>query len=428
MSYTHGIRKNWQQFIIQLLVVFAIGLTIGSERTVVPVLGREAFALESILMIGSFVLSFGFVKALLNLYGGKWADEYGRKPILILGWILALPIPVILVAAPNWWWVTLGNVLLGINQGLAWSMSVNAKIDLAGDEARGVAVGLDEALGYGGVAIGGWVTGIIATSYGLRPAPFYLLGAIIVSGLFASVFLVEETKPYADAEAAATADSEGELPFSNVLKHATYGNRTLFAASQAGSIEKFVDALVWIVYPLYFTSQGLSVAQVGIVVGVYGGVWGVVQLYTGRLADRIGRRSPVVAGMFTAGLGTLLVAMVDGYMLWLVSAAVTGLGMALLYPNLITVVGDAVHPQWRAQGLGVYRMWRDAGYGFGAIFVGLVADLVSVEAAIVGVGIAMLGSWFVTVVWLEETHPALVSDSDSDTTKNRINMAEIHEE
>lgn len=407
MSYLQGIRENWRQFLLQLLMVFAVGLTIGSERTVVPVLGREVFGLESILVIGSFVLSFGFVKALLNLYGGKWADEYGRKPILIAGWILALPIPVVLTLAPNWWWVTVGNVLLGVNQGLAWSMSVNAKIDLAGGETRGLAVGLDEAFGYGGVAAGGWITGVIATSYGLRPEPFYLLGAVIVSGLLASVILVEETKPYADTEAAATDDIGDDLPFIEVLKRTTYGDQTLFAAAQAGSIEKFVDALVWIVYPLYFTALGLTVAQVGVVVGVYGGIWGVAQLYTGRLADHIGRRPPVVAGMFVAGFGTLLTVVFDGYILWLVAAAITGLGMALLYPNLITVVGDVAHPRWRAQSLGVYRMWRDAGYGFGAIFVGVVADLVSIDIAIVGVGIAMLLSGLITFVWLEETHPTL---------------------
>ncbi|MFB6096134.1 MAG: MFS transporter [Haloferacaceae archaeon] len=437
MTDAQGIRRNWKQFLLQLLMVFSVGLTIGSERTVVPVLGREAFGIESVLVIGSFVLSFGFVKAILNLYGGKWADEYGRKPILALGWLVALPIPVILVVAPNWWWITVGNVLLGVNQGLAWSMSVNAKIDLAGSGARGLAVGLDEAFGYTGVAVGGWVTGAVATAFGYRPEPFYLLAGVVVAGLVASLLLVEETKPYADAEVAAeeaadaTADgspggyatdeagdpatddsADGDLPFLAVVKRATYGDRTLFAAAQAGSVEKFVDALVWIGYPLYFTSMGLSVEQVGVVVGVYGAVWGVGQVFTGRLADRIGRRPPVVGGMFLAGAGTLLTVLVAGYPAWIGAAAVTGAGMALLYPNLITVVGDAAHPRWRARGLGVYRMWRDAGYGFGALFVGLLADLASMEAAIVGVGLAMLLSGAVTLRWLEETHPTLGSGTD----------------
>ncbi|MDS0301055.1 MFS transporter [Halogeometricum sp. S1BR25-6] len=407
MSYTQGIRQNRSQFALQLLTVFAVGLTIGAERNVVPVLGRDVLGVESMLVIGSFVVSFGFVKALLNLYGGKWSETYGRKPILVAGWLVALPIPVVLVYAPNWWWITLGNVLLGINQGLAWSMSVNAKIDLAGNDARGFAVGLDEAFGYGGVAVGTWVTGVLAARYGLRPEPFYFLAGVVVFALVVSVLFVEETLPYARAEAGAEDDGEtdADLPFRSILKRATWGDRTLFAAAQAGSVEKFVDALVWIAYPLYLTNAGLSVAQVGVVVGVYGGVWGVLQLYTGKLADDIGRRPPVVAGMFVAGTGVLATVLVDGYWPWMLTAGVTGVGMALLYPNLITVVGDAAHPSWRATGLGVYRMWRDAGYGFGAILIGVTADLVSTEAAFYAVAAAMFVSGTVTLIWMRETHP-----------------------
>ncbi|WP_254538454.1 MFS transporter [Halomarina litorea] len=406
MSYTQGIRRNWQQFALQLLTVFAVGLTIGAERNVVPILGRDVLGVESVLVIGSFVVSFGFVKALLNLYGGKWSETYGRKPILVAGWVVALPIPVILAFAPNWWWITLGNVLLGVNQGLAWSMSVNAKIDLAGSDARGFAVGLDEAFGYGGVAVGAWVTGVIAARYSLRPEPFYFLAGVVLLALLVSVLFVDETLPYARAEADDQATEEdADLPFGAVLKRATYGDRTLFAAAQAGSVEKFVDALVWIAYPLYLTAAGLSTAQVGVIVGVYGGVWGVLQLYTGRLADRVGRRPPVITGMFVAGGGVFLTGLVDGYWPWVGTAALTGVGMALLYPNLITVVGDAAHPSWRATGLGVYRMWRDAGYGFGAILIGVTADLLSTAAAFYVVAAAMFLSGTVTLVWMRETHP-----------------------
>ncbi|WP_254538809.1 MFS transporter [Halomarina litorea] len=412
MSYTQGIRRNRSQFALQLLTVFAVGLTIGAERNVVPVLGRDVLGVESMLVIGSFVVSFGFVKALLNLYGGKWSESYGRKPILVAGWLVALPIPVILVYAPNWWWITIGNVLLGINQGLAWSMSVNAKIDLAGSDVRGLAVGLDEAFGYGGVAVGTWVTGAIAAQYGLRPEPFYFLAGVVVVALLVSVLFVEETLPYARAEAedAGRAETDADLPFREVLKRATYGDRTLFAAAQAGSVEKFVDALVWIAYPLYLTASGLTIAEVGVVVGVYGGVWGVLQLYTGKLADDIGRRPPVVAGMFVAGAGVLATVLVSGYWSWVLTAAVTGVGMALLYPNLITVVGDAAHPSWRATGLGVYRMWRDAGYGFGAIVIGVTADLVSTEAAFYVVAVAMFVSGGIALAWMRETHPDYSTD------------------
>lgn len=406
MAYSQGIRTNWRQFHLQVVTVFAIGLTMGTERNVVPILGRDVLGVESILVIGSFVVSFGFVKALLNLYGGKWSETYGRKPILLAGWLVALPIPVILIYAPNWWWISVGNVLLGINQGLAWSMSVNAKIDLAGSDARGFAVGLDEAFGYGGVALGAWITGVIAAQYGLRPVPFYFLAGVIVLALVAAVLFVEETLPYAQAEAdEETDDMDAELPFVAILKRATWGDRTLFAAAQAGSVEKFVDALVWIAYPLYLTTAGLTVAEVGVVVGVYGGVWGVLQLYTGKLADDIGRRPPVIAGMFVAGLGVLATILVQGYWLWIVTAGLTGVGMALLYPNLITVVGDAAHPTWRATGLGVYRMWRDAGYGFGAILIGVTADFVSIQAAFYGVAAAMFVSGGIALAWMRETHP-----------------------
>ncbi|WP_135536835.1 MFS transporter [Halostella pelagica] len=411
MAYAQGIRRNWPQFALQLLTVFAVGLTIGAERNVVPVLGRDVLGVESRLVIGSFVVSFGFVKALLNLYGGKWSETYGRKPILIAGWLAALPIPIVLIYAPNWWWVTAGNVLLGIHQGLAWSMSVNAKIDLAGSDTRGFAVGLDEAFGYGGVAVGAWVTDIIAAQYGLRPAPFYFLAAVIVFALVASILLVEETLPYVEAEAE---DADADLPFRSVLKRATWGDRTLFAAAQAGSVEKFVDALVWIAYPLYLTSVGLSVAQVGAVVCVYGSVWGILQLYTGKLADDIGRRPPIAVGMFVAGASVFATVLADGYSDWLLTAGITGVGMALLYPNLITVVGDAAHPSWRATGLGVYRMWRDAGYGFGAILIGVTATLISTTAAFYVVAAAMFVSGTITLVWMRETHLELRANARDD--------------
>jgi MFS family permease len=406
MSHKPGIRRNWQQFALQLAVVFAVGLTIGSERTVVPVLGRDVLGVESILVIGSFVVSFGIVKALLNLYGGKWAEEFGRRRVLIAGWLVALPIPFVLIYAPNWWWITGANVLLGVNQGLSWSMSVNAKIDLAGSDARGLAVGLDEAFGYGGVAVGSWLTGGVAARYGLRPEPFYVLLGIVVLAALVSVLLVEETLPYARTESDGD-ETDAELSFVEVVERATYGDRTLFAAAQAGHVEKFVDVLVWIAFPLYLSKSGLSVSQIGVVVGVYGGVWGVLQLGTGRLADEIGRRPPVILGMFVAGAGVFSTVLVSGFSAWLVTAAVTGLGMALLYPNLITVVGDAAHPSWRATGLGVYRMWRDAGYALGAVVVGLLADVVSIEAAFYVTAGVMVASGLVVLVMMRETHPSL---------------------
>jgi len=398
-----GIREHLPQFSLHVLLVFATGLTIGSERAVVPVIGRDLLGVESLFVIGSFVVSFGFVKALLNLYAGKWGEEYGRKPVLIIGWATALPLPIILIFAPNWAWVTVGNILLGINQGLTWSMAINAKIDLAGPDQRGLAVGIDESFGYTGVAVGAWLTGVIAGRTSLRPEPFYFLAVVVVLAFLISIFLIKETLQYAEAEGDAE-DPDADLPFRDVLKRATYGDRTLFAAAQAGHIENFVDTLFWIAVPLYLTAQGLEIAAVGVVVGVHSAMY-FLQIGTGGLADRIGRQPPVVAGMFLAGAGVLGMVFVEGYLPWAVMAAVSGLGMALLYPNLMTVPSDACHPSWRAAGMGVYRMWRDAGYGVGAILIGLVMEFVSMPAAFYMTGILMFLSGAVVYVWMEETHP-----------------------
>ncbi|TMT85999.1 MFS transporter [Haloterrigena sp. H1] len=400
---TQGIREHLGQFSLHVLLVFATGLTIGSERTVVPVLGEDVLGVESFFVIGSFVVSFGFVKALLNLYAGKWGEEYGRKPVLVAGWLTALPIPVILIFAPNWWWITAGNVLLGINQALTWSMAINAKIDLASPDQRGLAVGIDEAFGYTGVAVGAWLTGVIAGQTSLRPEPFYFMAAVVVLAFLIAVFLITETVQLAHLEGDED-HHDANLPFEEVLKRATYGDKTLFAAAQAGHIENFVDTLFWIAVPLYLTNQNLAIEAVGVVVGVHSAMY-FLQIGTGGLADRIGRRPPVVAGMFLAGAGVLGMVFVDSYLPWAVLAAVSGLGMALLYPNLMTVPSDAAHPTWRSAGMGVYRMWRDAGYGVGAILIGLSMEFVNLEAAFYMTAVLMFASGTIVYVWMEETHP-----------------------
>ncbi|QKY21868.1 MFS transporter (plasmid) [Halolamina sp. CBA1230] len=398
-----GIREHLGQFSLHVLLVFATGLTIGAERTVVPVLGEDVLGVESFLVIGSFVVSFGVVKSILNLYAGKWGEAYGRKPVLVAGWATALPLPVILIFAPSWGWITVGNVLLGINQALTWSMAINAKIDLAGPDQRGLAVGIDEAFGYTGLAVGAWITGVIAGQWGLRPESFYFLGAVVVLALLVSIFLIRETVQYAQAEGDDD-HHDANLPFEEVLKRATYGDRTLFAAAQAGHVENFVDTLFWIAVPLYLTSQGLGIAAVGVVVGVHSAMY-FLQIATGGLADRIGRRPPVIAGMFLAGGGVLGMVLVEGYLPWAVLAGVSGLGMALLYPNLMTVPSDAAHPTWRSAGMGVYRMWRDSGYAVGAILIGLSMEFVNAAAAFYLTAGLMFVSGFVVYLWMEETHP-----------------------
>jgi MFS family permease len=398
-----GIREHLGQFALHVLLVFATGLTIGSERTVVPALGEDVLGVESFLVIGSFVVSFGVVKSILNLYAGKWGEEYGRKPVLVAGWVTALPLPVILIFAPSWGWITVGNVLLGVNQALTWSMAINAKIDLASTDQRGLAVGIDESFGYTGVAVGAWVTGVIASRWSLRPEPFYFLAAVVVLAFLVSVFLIRETVQYAEAEGDVD-DRDANLPFKEVVKRATYGDRTLFAAAQAGHVENVVDTLFWIAVPLYLLNQGLGIAAVGTVVGVHSAMY-FLQIGTGGLADRIGRRPPVVAGMFLAGAGVLGMVLVEGYLAWAALAGVSGFGMALLYPNLMTVPSDAAHPTWRSAGMGVYRMWRDSGYAVGAVLIGLSMEFVGAEAAFYLTAVLMFLSGAIVVVLMEETHP-----------------------
>ncbi|WP_276256171.1 MFS transporter [Halomontanus rarus] len=416
-----GIREHLGQFSLHVLLVFATGLTIGSERTVVPVLGEDVLGVESFLVIGSFVVSFGFVKALLNLYAGKWGEEYGRKPVLVLGWLTALPIPIVLIYAPSWSWITVGNVLLGINQALTWSMAINAKIDLASPDQRGLAVGIDEAFGYTGVAAGAWITGVIAGQTSLRPEPFYFLAAVVVLAFLISVFLIKETVQLAQMEADDD-HHDANLPFDEVLKRATYGDKTLFAAAQAGHVENFVDTLFWIAVPLYLTSQGLAIEAVGVVVGVHSAMY-FLQIGTGGLADRIGRRPPVVAGMFLAGAGVLGMVFVQSYLPWVILAGLSGLGMALLYPNLMTVPSDAAHPTWRSAGMGVYRMWRDAGYAVGAILIGLTMEFVNAEAAFYVTAVLMFLSGAVVYVWMEETHPEFGTHEPPDPAPEPLHSA-----
>ena len=428
-AYIQGIRRNWKQFLLQLVMVFAVGLTMGAERTVVPIMGEETFGIESFLIIGSFVISFGIVKAVLNLFSGRWGDAYGRKPILILGWVAAIPIPIVLIYAPSWWWIAAANVLLGVNQGVTWSMTQISKLELAGPSERGLAAGLDEALGYSGVALGAWLTGVLAAQYSLRPEPFYGLAFVIVVAILLAVVLVEETLPYAQAEAAADGGTEqptgedpadgdeertdggvddarndADLTFGEIVKRATYGDRTLFAAAQAGHVEKFVDTLVWIAFPLYLAAEGLGVDAIGLVVGVHSAAY-FLQIYTGRLADRWGRKPPIVAGMFVAGAGTFGVVLVDSLLGYLAMSAVAGIGMALHYPNLITVASDAAHPLWRSTGLGVYRLWRDLGYAVGAVLIGLSVDVLSIEIAFYVTAVAMFVSGGYVLVGMDETHP-----------------------
>jgi MFS family permease len=416
-EHEQGIRANKIQFGLQMLTVLAVGLTIGLQKPILSAYGESFFNVESLFVVGTFLVTFGIVKGLMNFYGGGLSETYGRKKLLVASWLVALPIPVILAVAPNWWWVVFSTGLLGINQGFAFSMTVYSVIDLAGPKARALAVGLDETVGYLGVAFGAQFTGfLVGSTQTLSSRPmtaFGVLGAVIVLGLLTAVFLVKDTRKYglsAQGGPDPGNDEDGDLSTLEVFKRTTFGSPTRFAAVQAGHVEKYIDALVFLLFPVYFvTSQGgfLTFAELGTVELAYGATFGVVQAFAGGFADRVGRRPLIVGGMLLAGAATIGIVEVTGFVPVLALATGMGLGLALLYPNLQAVIGDVSHPEWRATGVGAYRLWRDFGYAVGAAFVGLLWDLAGPRTAFYVVGGLVVASGAVALWLLRETHPEL---------------------
>ncbi|MEY4757349.1 MAG: hypothetical protein RJA34_2247 [Pseudomonadota bacterium] len=427
MTHAHGIRANLNQFLHQLLQVFLVGLTIGMMRTVVPALAESEFGVPktSFLLLTAFVMAFGVVKGVMNFVAGRLSERIGRKRVLLMGWSVALPIPLMVWYAPSWGWVVAATVLLGVNQGLTWSMTQTAKLDITHMQERGLTLGLNEFAGYVGVALAGIATAWLATQLGARLGLLLFGMTVIVSALVLTQLWVRETLPWAKAEAARHAAGTQASAFRpryprhisshpstlDVFTLMSWRDRRMFALSQAGLVEKFVDALVWVFYPVYLYQQGLSLTQVGSIIGVYGLTWGGSQLFTGRLSDRVGRHLPNVGGMWLCGAGVAMMITDQGVLWWSLSAAVSGFGMALLYPNLSAAVADISHPNWRGSAIGIYRFWRDLGYGIGALGLGLAAHLSGhVEAAFWFVALSMLASGLV-LWWLgEETHPRLNPD------------------
>jgi MFS family permease len=407
IALRHGIRPNRAQFLHQLLQVLLVGLTLGMMRTVVPALAESEFGVPktSFMLLTAFVVAFGVVKGAMNFVAGRLSDRIGRKRVLLLGWAVALPIPLMVWHAPSWGWVVAATVLLGVNQGLTWSMTQTAKLDLTCPEERGLTMGLNEFSGYVGVALGGIVTAFLATLLGARDG--LLVFGLIVTGtaLALAAIWVQDTLPWARAESSRSTAVRGTW---EVFATVSWRDRRLFALSQAGLVEKFVDALVWVFYPVFLLQNGMSLLQVGWIIGVYGLAWGGSQLFTGRLSDRIGRHKPNVAGMWLCGAGVAMMVLGHGLAWWVASAAVTGFGMALLYPNLSAAVADISPPAWRGTAIGIYRFWRDLGYAIGALGLGLAAHFTGqVEAAFAFVALAMFASGAL-LWWLgEETHPRL---------------------
>lgn len=388
--------------VFQLAVqVFLTGLTLGLVRTVVPALAETEFGVArgSALALVSFVLAFGVVKAVMNLVAGRLSEGIGRRAVLIAGWIVALPVPVMIWAAPGWGWIVAATALLGVNQGMTWSMSQTMTLDLAGPQERGRAMGISEFAGYGGVAMAGLLTGWAASALGARAGLLVVGLALTLMALGLALAAVRETRPGGTAGTGG-AGSGGAVPLGRVLADMTWRDRRLAALCQAGLVEKFVDALVWIVLPVWLFGQGVGLTGIGWITGTYGMVWGVAQLWTGRLADRVGRYWPNLGGMWLCALGVALFPLGSGMGWWMTSAAVTGAGMALLYPNLGAAVADIAAPGWRGSAIGIYRFWRDLGYAIGALLLGLAMGT-GAEAAFWAVAGAMVVSGGVLAVWSE---------------------------
>ena len=398
-----GLRENLAQFSLLVAVNALVGGMIGQERTVLPLLAERTFGLAAFTATASFVVAFGATKALANLAAGVLTDRLGRKPVLVAGWLAGLPVPLLLIWAPSWAWVIVANVLLGINQGMTWSATVIMKIDLVGSARRGLALGLNEAAGYGAVALTALVTGQIAARYGLRPAPFYLGVAFVALGLGLSTVFVRETLGHARHEATTTHGvGDGGDRFAAVFARVTWRNRSLSAVSQAGLVNNAVDGLAWGVLPLLFAAQGLSVGRIGVLAAIYPGVWCVGQLVTGAWSDRVGRKPLIVAGMVLQGVALALMAASSSFGPWAVGAALIGAGTALVYPTLIAAVGDVAHPNWRATAVGVYRLWRDTGYVVGAVLGGVVADLFDLRTAVWVVAALSVASGLVVAARMQQ--------------------------
>jgi MFS family permease len=382
-----GLAENLPQFLMLMAVNAMVGGMVGLERTVVPLIGAEEFHIASTTLIVSFIVSFGVVKAFTNLVTGHLADLYGRRRLLILGWLIALPVPFIIMRAPAWSWIIVANALLGISQGLTWSTIVIMKIDLVGPKSRGLAVGLNEFAGYLALAITAFVSGYIAQRHGMRPAPFYLGIAYGVIGLALSVLLVRDTRDHVQLETANHAAPAHSLSFRQVFGLTTFGNRNLFAASQAGLVNNLNDGMSWGIFPLYFAAFGLSIERIGILKAAYPAIWSILQTITGPLSDRWGRKGLIVGGMWVQAIGLAVTALSGTFEGWLIGSLLLGAGTAMVYPALLAVVSDVAHPSWRARALSVYRFWRDLGYAIGAVSAGLIADFYGLRSAIVAVAV-----------------------------------------
>jgi MFS family permease len=397
-----GLRENAGQFSLLVLVNAFVGGMIGLERTVVPLVGAQEFGLVLKTAVFSFIVSFGVVKALSNLASGALADAFDRRRVLVAGWLLGVPVPFMIMLAPSWGWIVAANVLLGANQGLAWSMTVLMKIDLVGPRGRGLAVGLNEFAGYLAVGLTALATGYLASAYGLRPEPFYLGVAYVILGLFVSALLVRDTGEHVRLEMASHAPEPDALSFREVFALTSFKDRNLFACSQAGLVNNLNDGMSWGVFPIFFSAFGLGVERIGVLKAVYPAVWGTLQVATGPLSDRWGRKDLIAGGMWTQAAGIFVILAGSSFAWWLLGSILLGVGTAMAYPALIAAVSDSSRPSWRARSLSVYRFWRDLGYAVGALSAGIIADTLGISWAIASVGLLTFLSGVIVMVSMRE--------------------------
>ena len=411
-----GLRQNLAQFTLLVAVNALVGGTLGQERTVLSLLATDIFHLDLYTSALTYILAFGLSKAAMNYFAGTLSDRFGRKPVLLAGWLAAIPVPVMLIFGPDWAWIVAANVLLGISQGLTWSTTVIMKMDLAGPSRRGLAMGLNEAAGYLGVAVTALATGYLASAYGLRPVPFLVGAAYIALGLGLSALTVRETRNHARIEAQAHVDAHqqahGELTNRQVFTLTSFRDRSLSAVSQAGMVNNLNDGLAWGLFPVLYAGAGLKLDQIGMLAAVYPAVWGAGQLFTGAASDRWGRKWLIASGMLVQAVALGIVAAGNGFGIWLAAAVVLGVGTAMVYPTLLAAVGDVAHPTWRARSVGAYRLWRDGGFAVGALLSGALADLYGIPAAIAVVAALTAASGLVVAVRMRGgDHVPIISGS-----------------